>query len=210
MVSIMMSKSNLKHFAVMMLMLFYPLQILMADPSILIIDDRSSADFKALSGDEWLLRTDGVMGGVSEGQLSLDEIAGRRCVRMRGEVKLDNNGGFVQSTLNLSNQTTQNIEAYSGLMLEVYGNNEEYNMHLRTSDIWLPWQSYRASFTAPPEWKTIYIPFSQFKPYRIRKALNIKNLKRIGIVAIGREFNADLCIGKIGLYKDQNTPSNNY
>jgi len=194
---------NRQYTLLIIFILFYPQQILMADSNILIIDDRSNADLTSLSGDEWRLRTDGVMGGVSEGKISADMVAGRHCVRMRGKVKLDNNGGFIQSTLTLSDKIVQNINTYSGLVLEVYGNNEEYNIHLRTTDIWLPWQSYRTSFTALPEWKTLYIPFSKFKPYRIRKDLNVSKLKRIGLVAIGREFNADLCIGKTGLYKDQ-------
>jgi hypothetical protein len=88
-------------------------------------------------------------------------------------------------------------------LVEVYGNNEEYNIHLRTEDIWLPWQSYRATFTAVPEWKTHYVPFTEFAPYRINKALDPSRLKRIGFVAIGRKFNADLCIGKVGFYRLQ-------
>ncbi len=173
----------------------------MAEQSIHIIDDRSTEDMHTQSGSEWRLLTDGVMGGVSAGQLSPAIIKDRPCLRMRGDVKLDNNGGFVQAALSLSKQSINDIEAYTGLMLQVYGNDEEYNIHLRTSDMWLPWQSYRATFSAPGAWKTLYIPFTEFKPYRIRKALNISKSKRIGFVAIGREFKADLCIGKVGLYK---------
>jgi hypothetical protein len=185
----------------MVLLFSYPLQILMAEQTILLIDDRSTADFGSLSGSEWRLLTDGVMGGISEGQLSVDTIEDHQCLRMQGDVKLDNNGGFVQTALDLSKQTVKDIEAYTGLILEVYGNDEQYNVHLRTGDVWLPWQSYRATFLAPRAWKTLYIPFTEFKPYRIRKALNISKIKRIGLVAIGHEFKADICIGQIGLYK---------
>jgi hypothetical protein len=173
----------------------------MAEQTTYMIDDRSTADFRSLSGSEWMLVTDGVMGGVSEGQLSPAKIEDQQCLRMRGDVKLENNGGFVQAALNLSDRTVKDIETYTGLMLQVYGNDQEYNIHLRTTDVWLPWQSYRATFMAPRAWKTLYIPFTEFKPYRIRKALNISKLKRIGMVAIGREFNADLCIGQVGFYK---------
>jgi hypothetical protein len=173
----------------------------MANQHIRILDDRSTADFHSTSGEQWLLVTDSVMGGVSDGQLSLDIIKNRPCLRMTGDVKLENNGGFIQTVLNLSEDSLQNIMAYTGLMIEVYGNDNEYNIHLRTRDILLPWQSYRVTFTASSTWKTLYIPFAEFEPYRIKKALNIKKLKRIGFVAIGQEFSADLCIGKIGLYK---------
>lgn len=172
----------------------------MAAQTDLIIDDRITGNFRSTSGGEWYLVTDEVMGGVSKGRLSLDSIERRPCLRMQGDVSLENNGGFIQVALELSDDILKNTVNYAGVLLEVYGNDEEYNIHLRTQDIMLPWQSYRTTFTAKPEWKTFYLPFAEFSPYRIDKPLDISRLKRIGIVAIGRGFHADLCIGKIGLY----------
>ena len=183
------------------LLFLCPIQILMSAENVLIIDDRKTGDLHATSGNEWNLVTDGVMGGVSKGQLSVESIEDRPCLHMRGDVSLENNGGFVQITLNLSDNVIQNIPEYSGVLVEVYGNNEQYNIHLRTEDIWLPWQSYRATFTATPEWKTIHMPFSEFSPHRIDKALDIKRLKRIGLVALGRKYHADRYIGKVGFYR---------
>lgn len=183
-----------------MLLFLYPIQILMSAQYELIIDDRKTGDLHSNSGNEWNLITDEVMGGVSKGRLSINLIEDHPCLHMRGEVNLENNGGFVQIALDLSNDVTQGLSKYSGVLVDVYGNNEQYNIHLRTEDIWLPWQSYRATFTATPEWKTLYVPFAEFTPYRIDKVLDIRRLKRIGFVAIGRKFNADLCIGKIGFY----------
>ncbi len=182
------------------LLVFYPAQTLMSTQNVLIIDDRKTGDLYVTFGNKWNLVTDGVMGGVSEGQLTVDLIENRSCLRMRGDVSLENNGGFIQMALDLSDEVIESISGYSGIFVEVYGNNQEYNIHLRTQDIWLPWQSYRATFTAMPEWKTHYVPFVDFTPYRIDKALDISRLKRIGLVAIGRKFNADLCIGKVGFY----------
>ena len=87
-------------------------------------------------------------------------------------------------------------------MLEVYGNAEEYNVHLRTDDIWLPWQSYRASFQAPAGWHTVRLPFAEFSGYRISSSLDLEHIERIGIVAIGRAFKADLCVARVALYRD--------
>ena len=192
---------NGRHCSLVVLLFFTPILFLMAAQNDLIIDDRKTGDFRSTSGNEWYLVTDGVMGGVSKGQLSLDTIEHRPCLRMQGDVSLENNGGFVQVALELSDDILKNIADYAGVLLEVYGNDEEYNVHLRTQDITLPWQSYRITFTAKPEWKTLYLPFAEFIPYRIDKTLDINRLKRIGLVAIGRAFRADLCIGKIGLYK---------
>ena len=151
----------------------------------------------------WRLITDGVMGGLSSGTLEKDTVDGRECVRLRGDVSLKNNGGFIQAALDVASASAANASAYQGIVLEVYGNNEEYNLHLRSKDVWLPWQSYRASFVAPAIWQTIKLPFSAFSGYRIQKPLDITQLKRIGIVAIGREFAADLCIGQLALYRDK-------
>ena len=183
------------------LLLIYPWQLLMAQPGLQIIDDRSSGDLSTLNGNHWSFVTDNVMGGVSQGSLTTTSIGDRQCLRMQGEVKLDNNGGFVQMSLNIPDEVLQNITDYSGIMLEVYGNEQQYNVHLRTSDVSLPWQSYRSTFYAPSEWQTIYLPFSEFRPHSIDKPLDIAKLKRIGIVAIGREFEADMCIGKLALYR---------
>jgi len=166
----------------------------------LLIDDRRNDDTQSSIGSPWRLITDSVMGGVSGGSLSPDCIDGRSCLRLRGTVQLENSGGFIQAALDIGQTQASNASGYGGLMLEVYGNDERYNVHLRTDDVWLPWQSYRASFQAPSRWDRVKLPFEAFTAYRIGKKLDIEHLRRIGIVAIGREFTADLCIGKLSLY----------
>lgn len=173
----------------------------MTEENLLIIDDRQTADYSATLGSEWRLVTDGVMGGVSQGQLFLDEIAGRPCLRLRGNISLENNGGFVQAALDLPHDSLPNVADYMGVLIQVYGNGEQYNVHLRTRDMWLPWQSYRATFTAANQWQTLRLPFAVFEAHRIGQPLDIRQLKRIGLVAIGREFEADLCLGGIALYR---------
>ena len=85
-------------------------------------------------------------------------------------------------------------------MMDVYGNDEAYNLHLRTDDLWLPWQSYRATFQAPAHWQTVQLPFSDFTPYKTSKTLDLGELERIGVVAIGRAFRADVCVARLGFY----------
>jgi hypothetical protein len=174
---------------------------LMAEQDVLILDDHNSGDLMSTSGKEWYLVTDGVMGGISDGRLDPMAMEGRSCLRLQGEVRLENNGGFIQGALDVPDAVLADITGYAGVLLEVYGNGEPYNVHLRTRDLWLPWQSYRATFQAMPQWRTLYLPFAEFEAYRTGKALDTRRLKRIGIVAIGRAFSADLCIGKVGLYR---------
>ena len=166
----------------------------------LLIDNRVNNDLRSDLGSHWRFIADSVMGGVSDGSLSPDSIEGRSCLRMRGTVRLDNNGGFIQAALDIGQTQASNASGYQGLLLDVYGNDNVYNLHLRTDDVWLPWQSYRASFQAPARWHSVKIPFEAFSGYRISKKLDITQLRRIGIVAIGREFTTDLCIGRLALY----------
>jgi hypothetical protein len=45
------------------------------------------------------------------------------------------------------------------------------------------------------------LPFSSFQPYRIDKMLDLSKLRRLGVVAIGREMRADICIARLSLYR---------
>jgi hypothetical protein len=169
----------------------------------LIIDDRSSADLSSNLGVKWRLITDGVMGGLSKGNLTLDNYKGRNCLRMRGDVTTENNGGFVQTALPLSDKEPFDASAYTGVELDVSGNNESYNIHFRTDSLWFPWQSYRYSFTTSPDWKTLRVPFASLTPYKTTQKFSRNEIIRIGLVAIGREFQADLCLASIKFYSEK-------
>ena len=172
----------------------------------LIIDDRSSGSLNSNLGIKWRLVTDNVMGGLSSGKLTLDNIKDKNCLRMRGDVSTENNGGFVQIALPLLDKKTDDAHfdasAYTGIEIEVSGNNESYNIHFRTDNLWFPWQSYRFSFKATPDWQTYRIPFSKLEPYKTTKKFSQDEIIRIGLVAIGREFQANLCIASIKFYTE--------
>jgi hypothetical protein len=69
------------------------------------------------------------------------------------------------------------------------------------ADLSRPWQSYRHSFATGKDWETHQLPFANFDAHRISVPLAPAKLRRIGLVAIGRAFEADLAIGGIRLYK---------
>lgn len=165
-----------------------------------IIDDRVSGNLSSNLGTQWRMITDQVMGGVSIGDLTVDAYKSRHCLCMRGNVSTDNNGGFVQMALDLSSGESFDASDYDGIELSVSGNNERYNIHLRTTDLWLPWQSYRFSFKVTPAWQIIRIPFENIAPYRTTAEFRKDKLKRIGLVGIGRDFEADLCVASVKFY----------
>jgi hypothetical protein len=153
-------------------------------------------------GARWRVVTDRVMGGVSEADHGLVEVDGRRCVRLTGDVRLERNGGFVQLALDLEQEGRPfDASGYAGVRLLVRGNGETYGVHLRTRDLWFPWQSYRAAFVAGPEWSEVRLPFAGFQPYRTGTPLDLRGLIRLGVFAIGRAFRADVCVAELALYR---------
>lgn len=173
----------------------------MIEDSSFIIDDRVRGDVCANNGKPWRAVTDTVMGGISKADLRATMVSGKPCLRLSGEVCLENNGGFIQASLDLGEERLLDASSFEGIEIEVCGNNESYNVHLRTGDTQMVWQSYRHSFTADANWKTLRLPFADFIPHRIQLGLDTGQLRRIGIVAIGRKMEADVCFSRIALYR---------
>lgn len=171
------------------------------DKDKVLIDSVSRDDFVSNLGTTWRGVSDRVMGGVSQQSLCVDEHYGRRCLRLCGDVRLDNNGGFIQMALDLDPHGGPiDATAFAGVRLVVLGNSQRYSVHLRTTDVERSWQSYRAHFQAEPQWQVIGLPFDSFVPHRLDAPLDTSALRRIGVVAIGRAFHADLCLATIELY----------
>lgn len=163
-----------------------------------IIDDLGAPHPQASTGARWELISDRVMGGVSAGTMRREVVQGRPALLLQGDVSLENNGGFLQVALDLDPAgRTVDARAWRGIALDVLGNGQSYNLHLRTADVVRPWQSYRCSFRAGPHWQTVHLPFAEFLPHRIEAPLDTGRLRRIGLVAIGRAFRADLAVGGI-------------
>lgn len=146
----------------------------------------------------WEYVADTVMGGVSRGRAAAEEVAGRPAMRLTGDVSLDNNGGFIQIAFDVGQVQAAD---WTGIEVDIIGNGETYEMRLRTDDLVRPWQSYRASFIAPAEWTTLRLPFVAFKAHRTDSPLDLKKLRRIGVLAIGRVFAADVAVARVSLYR---------
>ncbi len=166
-----------------------------------LIDDFGNTDGRSFLGTPWRLVTDQVMGGVSIAHMQYQTLDGRPALCMSGDVSLDNNGGFVQVNLDLAPGGQLDASAFTGVRLIVQGNGETYNVHLKTAATTMPWQSYRADFVAGDTWQEVRLPFTAFTPHRLVPALDTTRLKRLGLVAIGREMQAELCVAEIGFYR---------
>jgi hypothetical protein len=168
----------------------------------MLIDDFSRPGLVSALNTAWRGVSDRVMGGVSREYVSRSTEDGRPSLHLQGDVRLENNGGFIQAALNLATDSRPlDASAYRGIRLMVRGNGETYSLHLRTPDNVRPWQSYRAKFTAADGWQSIDLPFDDFAPYRLDAPLDVSRLGRLGLVAIGRAFSADVMVSSISFYR---------
>ena len=149
---------------------------------------------------KWCFVTDKVMGGISKGSLDFKKENEIYFYRMTGELSLENNGGFIQFRTEVENHPRE--KNYKGVRLRVRGNNNEYAIHIRTKYLLLPWQYYESTFQAMDEWSTIELPFSSFAKSNFYQPSSVssQDIKTIGIVAIGREFEAQIDLASIELY----------
>ena len=150
----------------------------------------------------WEFVADTVMGGVSTGTVTQGDVAGRNAARLTGDVSLENNGGFVQMAFDLTpDGGALDASGFIGLEIEVFGNGEVYDLRLRTTALTRPWQSFRTDFNAPATWTTLRIPFSDIVPNKTDAAFDAADLRRIGILAYGREMQADVAVAAIRFYR---------
>jgi hypothetical protein len=167
-----------------------------------LIDDLSKKGGAASIGTRWQRFTDQVMGGVSEANHSFEVIEKRRCIRLRGEVSLENRGGFIQVALLLDPKGRPfDASRFRGVRLLVRGNGESYYLHLRTSSTKLPWQYYSASFVAGEKWTKVELPFKEFKPENLKTDLEPSKLTRLAIVAAKKAFSADVAVARLEFYR---------
>lgn len=149
--------------------------------------------------DRWRFFTDTVMGGVSTGELSFAQENGESHARMTGSVSTENRGGFIQFQRELD---TSPPESASGVRLVVRGNAQPYFVHLRTSGTVLPWQYYQAEFEASGDWTELRLPFAAFEPSGrlLRSTPRPETLRSVGIVAYGRDHQAEIEVREVGFY----------
>lgn len=170
-------------------------------PAGALIDDRTGPALRSARGTDWALISDGVMGGRSSGALRAETLAGRPALRLTGAVSLENDGGFLQMALDLApGGGPVDASAFAGLELDVAGPPETYGAHLRTADLSRPWQSFRAAFAVTPDWTRVRLPFAAFRPHRTDAPFDPARLRRLGLIAIGREFRADLAVARVAFF----------
>jgi hypothetical protein len=147
----------------------------------------------------WRFFTDGVMGGVSSGQVSFLREGDRTYAHMTGTVSTENNGGFIQMRMDLLDGAPEDAK---GVRLIVRGNDQTYFVHLRTGGTVLPWQFYQSGFKVTGDWGEVRLPFDAFKRSgRLLRDVPLPDsLKSIAVVAYGRDHEAEIDVRELGFY----------
>ena len=167
-----------------------------------VIDDFQDAQRLSALGTSWEGLTDRVMGGQSDMQMGYRDSESGSVLFLRGAVRLENGGGFIQVRLPLvTNGGSFDARAWQGLRILVRGVPGPYYLHLRTQQTRQPWQHYRAPIEVGPEWRDQFIPFTAFEGRAIGGPIDASRLQSVGIVAYGAAFEADIEVRWLGLSK---------
>lgn len=169
-----------------------------------LLDDFASAD-QSRFGTSWFLITDEELGGDSSGDLQIQQADSEPSVlKLSGSISTEK--GFIQAALPLiHSRYLFDARHFSGMHLVCRSLSQNpdstgYYLQLRTRELSMPWQHYRAAIQPGHDWSELQIPFSEFKPISTTHELNLERLSRVGIVAGLQVFNPDLQLAEIGFY----------
>lgn len=177
------------------------------DDGSLVLDDMSSPFPRASRAGSWTASSDQVMGGLSTGIHERAVVADARgdarpANRLAGRVTTANNGGFISMSLDLGRL---DASSYAGVRVVVRSpTTESYSLHLRTPECARVFSSYRSQFDASPAWSTVDIPWVAFRghgPGATERPLDTTQLMRASLLAIGRDFDGDLAVADVRLFK---------
>ena len=163
----------------------------MAEP-IVIFDFNTSSSLRS-----WMVVDDGVMGGRSEGNLSMSKDGH---AIYYGDVSLENNGGFSSLRHRFS---TMELEGQSQLYIRLKGDGKQYQVRLKTDA--RDYYSYINYFETTGEWQEVIIDLNTLYPSFRGRRLRGQNypaeyLSEIGFLIGNKKAESfELLIDKIEL-----------
>ena len=129
----------------------------------------------------WQTVNDGVMGGVSDGNVRITE----KNLEFYGTLSLENNGGFASVR---SKTAKMDLSRYDGLVFKVRGDGRNYYLNVHVPSFQIAF-SYRASFkTEKDKWTEVTIPFADLKATSFgrivekAKPLDASNVEAVGFL----------------------------
>ena len=116
---------------------------------------------------DWRVVDDVVMGGKSNGSISINENGN---AVFKGIVSLENNGGF--SSLRHRFEAL-NVSKFEKLKIRLKGDGKKYQFRVKTSKF--DQQAYIQEFVTNNEWQLIELQLSNFEPRFRGRKLNMSN-----------------------------------
>jgi len=127
--------------------------------------------------DNWNIVNDGVMGGISQSSIYLNEANN---IKFVGNVSLENNGGFASCRMGYNGSQ---LKGSTKFLLRVKGDGNIYKLRFRING---SYANYSADFsTIKDEWVDIEIPIEDFKPYYFGRKTGAPRFKIHKINSIG-------------------------
>ncbi|MHC4227894.1 MAG: CIA30 family protein [Planctomycetota bacterium] len=142
-----------------------------------------------LNAEPWRAINDGVMGGVSLGEI----VAIDNGLRFQGKLSLENNGGFA-SVRRPYHGRLENVQA---IRLRVHGDGRPYQFRVRVDENY-DGVFWRHVFDTDGSWQTVELLFDDFEPvFRGRKisgvdSLDVSDIRQLGFL---------LADGKAGAFR---------
>ena len=114
-------------------------------------------------GQDWRPLLDGVMGGLSQGRMTLNN----NSLSFSGSVSLANNGGFSSMRSPFS---AVDLSAYETLVIRARGEGQSFAIVLENDRRWYnPY--FKKAFQPTEEWQTFEIPLAEFDLYQIGRKI---------------------------------------
>jgi NADH dehydrogenase [ubiquinone] 1 alpha subcomplex assembly factor 1 len=136
------------------------ISMMFQDSSSTIFDSKKVKDLS-----NWYVVDDGVMGGLSRGELTINDSG--HCL-FKGYVTTENNGGFSSIRYGFNKKS---VSEYKYVILKLKGDGKSYQFRIKDNS--RQRYSYIATFNTSGDWETIKIPFSEFYPgfrgYKLEK-----------------------------------------
>tara|TARA_B100001109_G_scaffold88761_1_gene72494 strand:+ start:376 stop:933 length:558 start_codon:yes stop_codon:yes gene_type:complete len=127
--------------------------------------------------DKWRIVNDGVMGGISQSNIYLNEVGN---IIFAGNVSLENNGGFASIRMGYDGSQLKETAQF---LLRVKGDGNIYKFRLNMSG---SYANYSADFkTVKDQWMDIEIPIENFKPYYFGRSTRAPKLKVHRVNSLG-------------------------
>ena len=157
----------MKHFTILILFqtVIFSQNITMVDPS------------NNIGIDKWGIVNDGVMGGISQSNIYLNEVSN---IIFAGNVSLENNGGFASIRMGCDGNQLKGISKF---LLRVKGDGNIFKFRLTMNG---SYANYSADFkTIKDQWMDVEIPLENFKPYYFGRSIRAPKLKVHRVNSLG-------------------------